>query len=269
MSRTPGRTRRLTRTASLFSSILFGLVIIVVIVASPILFGRAVGGAADWRNLSDIGQAYGGAAAVLSAIAVGGVVLSLLIQARQARLDRIYALRQRHFEILTFAIERNDPRFLSIYYDESDVDASLKLFANLQVAHWAMYWDLRSMDEPTLRKNAARMFRNTVVRDWWAGVGQWSSQDTRQRRQFQRIMDEECRASQAEPTRPRAVALNPDAPAEIATGVERARTSSGFSDSPGRYIAAAIAGASIAALVRPGRRRPTAGDLAHRRLRSR
>ena len=47
----------------------------------------------DWRHLADIGQAYGAASAIFSALAVAGVAAGLVYQARALRLARVQAIR--------------------------------------------------------------------------------------------------------------------------------------------------------------------------------
>src|SRR3954452_24166530 len=48
---------------------------------------------ADWAHLSDVGQTYGAASAILSAAALIGVVLSLYYQRRETKAAREQALR--------------------------------------------------------------------------------------------------------------------------------------------------------------------------------
>jgi hypothetical protein len=59
--------------------------LIVVILVSPLALKWFGGADAEWAWLSDIGETYGAAAVLLSAIALLGVGLSIAIQARQAR----------------------------------------------------------------------------------------------------------------------------------------------------------------------------------------
>src|SRR5215475_7458026 len=78
---------------------------LVVIVASPLFFGFLARRTSRWADLANVGQAYGGIAALLSGLAVAGVTISLLLQWRQAHSDRILAVRQRHFELVKLSIE--------------------------------------------------------------------------------------------------------------------------------------------------------------------
>jgi hypothetical protein len=54
------------------------------ILLSPLLLRQiAKLGGVDWAKLSNIGQTYGAASAILSALAVGGVAISLFLQANR------------------------------------------------------------------------------------------------------------------------------------------------------------------------------------------
>jgi hypothetical protein len=64
----------------------------------------------DWSLLSDVGQAYGAASAILAALALVGVVASLVLQAREAKASREQALRALHTDLLKMAID--EPEFL-------------------------------------------------------------------------------------------------------------------------------------------------------------
>src|SRR5690349_1601214 len=61
----------------------------------------------DWVALGNIGQAYGGISALISALALAGVAGTPLIQARQHSLDRITLVRGRQAQL--YAIVREDP----------------------------------------------------------------------------------------------------------------------------------------------------------------
>lgn len=88
---------------SLFLVIVVGLVLVSPFALTP--FSRFE---TDWQRLSEIGQAYGGISAILSAVAVIGVVVSLAIQSKSAVLDREQAMRTMHFDLLALALSDSD-----------------------------------------------------------------------------------------------------------------------------------------------------------------
>jgi len=178
--------------------------VVVATLASPLLFALVLRRSSQWPQLADVGEAYGGAAALLTGLALAGVAASLHMQWRQTRTDRILAIRQRHFELVKLGID--EPLLLddSATTQSDQATALRQIYANLWVAHWAMLWDLRLCEEPDLRRIAARFFEAGVARDWWSVNGPtWSMTMTRQRSRFQQIFSEECqRARQrAETTR--------------------------------------------------------------------
>src|SRR4051812_3253478 len=61
------------------------LIVVVVVLLSPLMMIRLSDSGLPWRQLADVGQAYGGASALLSAAALCGVGASLLFQRRQMR----------------------------------------------------------------------------------------------------------------------------------------------------------------------------------------
>src|SRR5690349_7054760 len=76
---------------------------------SPILLLRANHlTAQDWGTLSNVGQAYGGVSAILTALALIGVAASLLVQRQQADIARTQAIRAFQLQMLTLCLERPD-----------------------------------------------------------------------------------------------------------------------------------------------------------------
>jgi Family of unknown function (DUF6082) len=59
----------------------------------------------DWTELSNIGQTYGAVSAILSAVALIGITISLVIQARQARTERVRITRERQMELLRIILD--------------------------------------------------------------------------------------------------------------------------------------------------------------------
>jgi Family of unknown function (DUF6082) len=100
-------TRRIVRKVfigTIFS--LAGLIGLGMIVFSPLLlreldrFTRT-----DWSRLSEIGQTYGAASAILAMLALGAVAASLLFQARQTKSANIQAIREFHLELTKMALD--------------------------------------------------------------------------------------------------------------------------------------------------------------------
>ncbi|MEV0944003.1 DUF6082 family protein [Micromonospora wenchangensis] len=164
------------------------------IVLSPVAMTWMSDLSAQWGDLSNIGQAYGGTSAILSGLALVGVSISLLIQNNLNRISQVHLIRQRQFDIVKLALD--NPQFL--YVDGSaatgDPDAVLKIYANLFVGHWAMVWDLGEMKENTLHTLAGRLFESAIAREWWKVNGD-SYLSSRRRKRFHAILSEECQSA--------------------------------------------------------------------------
>lgn len=171
------------------------------IVFSPLLFRLLARYTTGWEDMASLGEAYGGVAAVLSGLALGGIVVSLLVQWRQSYADRTLAIRQHHFELIKLGLD--EPVLLGrIAGPSTDRDtALLQIHANLWVAHWAMLWDLKYCDEPQLRSLVAQFFAaDPAVRDWWRAFGPtWSTKWSRHRQRFHVILTEECQRASMNP----------------------------------------------------------------------
>jgi hypothetical protein len=166
---------------------------VLLIMASPALMLLAIKLPLPWGQLSDVGQAYGAASAVMSGLALLGVAVSLVIQQRQNRMTEEQTVRQRHFDLVRLTL--NDLKFLYSwgFEPEVDYDPALVGFGTLILTHWLMLWRIGHIDESTLRTNARAFFRGQVGRDHWRhGGDSWPANDGRDRR-FVHILTEEYR----------------------------------------------------------------------------
>src|SRR2546430_12427958 len=80
-------------------------VTVAAVVLSPFLLGALGGFGVNWTRLSEIGQTYGAVSAVLSALALGAVAMSVSIQARQARAEQIQAVRGFHLDLVRLQLD--------------------------------------------------------------------------------------------------------------------------------------------------------------------
>jgi uncharacterized protein DUF6082 len=125
---------------------LLAFVVLALVLLSPLGLGAIEdAGDRDWRRLSEIGQTYGAVSALFSVVALGGVVASLMLQARAAFLDRELAHRTIHVELLKMAID--DPDLLKVWEPRGTTKlvSERRCFAyiNLFVSFWEMAYDLR------------------------------------------------------------------------------------------------------------------------------
>ena len=86
--------------------------LLLVVIFSPLAlreFGNST--QTNWSQLSSIGQTYGAISALLTAMALIGVVASLLFQAREVRLAKEQAIRMFHHELIRMQLD--DPLYMA------------------------------------------------------------------------------------------------------------------------------------------------------------
>jgi hypothetical protein len=141
------------------------------VLLSPMALTRLpVGQGVDWNRLSNIGQTYGAASAVLSALALGGVAISLVLQHRESKAAREQALRALHADLFRKALEEE------IYLEcWGPIGASTDrtwyrqhIYLNLIVSHWQLMWELGALTEPHLRLAARGIFAGPLGLRFWS-----------------------------------------------------------------------------------------------------
>lgn len=213
---------------------------------------------AEWQRLSNIGQTYGAASALLSVLALLGVAVSLVMQARESRAAREQARRALHFELLRMAMD--DPFYLAVWgpFAPSDKDLYREhMYANLIVSHWQTDWDVGTLDEEHLREISAVFFQGPAGHRFWGNTRDMrlkAERRHRKRGRFIRILDDEWRKVNSPMASPSPV---DDEAANLASSTESApgdpRT--------GLRIAVAVLGGTALGVVVTGllgRRRRTA-----------
>lgn len=79
------------------------------VAVTPILLGRLFAADGDYARLSDIGQAYGAASAVVAVMALGVVAVGLMLQYRQFRASRLQSLTEAEDQLIRIAMQ--DPQY--------------------------------------------------------------------------------------------------------------------------------------------------------------
>jgi uncharacterized membrane protein len=152
----------------------------------------------DWAQLSNIGQTYGAVSAVLSALALGGILASLLYQARDSRNSHEQMTRTFQFELVKMELE--DPSLIAATGAPWGVDipcdaASLRefLYVQLWVSYMAGIFATRELSASTARQWATlELFHGMAGRTYWAAVGARQIANSKGRyNQFFRLLDDE------------------------------------------------------------------------------
>ncbi|MEU8271935.1 DUF6082 family protein [Sphaerisporangium sp. NPDC049002] len=172
-----------------------------VVVASPVIIDEFSSperiGVLDWVRLSNIGQTYGAVAAIFSALALIAVTVSLVIQAGEAKSNRLQAVRGHHSDLLRMAID--DPALYMPFLglpDEMEADIARRhVYAVLQMNYFRMAYESRIVSEGSLRGELlAEAFQVPFMRDWWRGArSAWKlgTRGTIRQRRFFKIVDGE------------------------------------------------------------------------------
>ncbi|MFC7531018.1 DUF6082 family protein [Actinoplanes sp. GCM10030250] len=162
------QTLRLLR----LSLIVFALIAVLsLVVLSPIGMRWFADGQADWSQLSDIGQAYGGISAILSTLAILGVAVSLILQNRQVRAEQALTLRNRQMEIIKITIDNPELAIQEPEYGGDTGAILLGMHSNLWMQQWRMAWDLGFIGDAEVRNQAAQLFMDERRHHWWDQFG--------------------------------------------------------------------------------------------------
>jgi hypothetical protein len=161
----------------------------------------------NWAKLSNIGQTYGAISAILVALGLSGVAVTVFLQVQEARQSRVQAARDRHHELMRMALE--DPVLMQALQplpDFSDDEHKQVVFLNLIVQFWLMLWKFDDIDEIELRRQlAAELFSTPIGRRSWSQY-QGARNDTEARRargrRFYDILDEEYHSATAAYAKP-------------------------------------------------------------------
>jgi Family of unknown function (DUF6082) len=147
--------------------------ILALVVLSPLALGGLARYRSDWTLLSNIGQTYGAVSALLSSVALGGVVLSLLYQARDGKTAREQTTRSLQLELIKMQME--DPALMTASGAPWGLaipseSAAIREFLYLQI--WIAYlygsYSIGEISEPTLRYVFANeLFRGRAGRRYW------------------------------------------------------------------------------------------------------
>jgi Family of unknown function (DUF6082) len=89
-----------------FTLLMVGLVILVFI--SPFAVRWIAKSGKDWSLLSNVGQTYGFAAALLAGLAFTAIAISIFYQARQTTIAQLQAARTFQLELFSLAYEHRD-----------------------------------------------------------------------------------------------------------------------------------------------------------------
>ena len=182
--------------------IVMGLMAIVgLVILSPLALVGIGHFGNNWVRLSDIGQTYGAVSAIVSALALGGILASLLYQARDSH--NSYEQMTRTFQFELIKLELEDPSLMAAmgapWGNEIPSDRkSLREFLYVQM--WVSYlsgnYATGELSASTVRQFASlELFRGKAGRIYWAAVGHRQIANSKGRyNEFFRLLDDEYKS---------------------------------------------------------------------------
>jgi hypothetical protein len=183
--------------------LLIVLLAVGLIAVSPVALGLFEGPTDEWERLSFIGQTYGAATAVLSVLALIGVVVTLRLQARETKLGREEARRAAIGDLLRMAME--DPDLDECWGPvPAGEDAKVRrqqMYVNMIISEWQMSFETKALGETRLRAISREMFEGAAGRRFWSAARdvRIATSETKTARRFHEILDEEYQRALAAP----------------------------------------------------------------------
>ncbi|MFI1168228.1 DUF6082 family protein [Streptomyces sp. NPDC020801] len=147
-----------------------------------------------WAVLSDIGQTYASISAILSALAVIGVAYSLVLQAKQARLEQFQTMRTFQRDLLLMAME--DESLRSCWGPMHGLQGNAwrqHTYSRLIMAYLWMGAETGGIPFVSIRANAREILQSETGREYWQRTRDRWNLDAHsvRERQFVKIFDEE------------------------------------------------------------------------------
>jgi hypothetical protein len=153
---------------------------------------------------------------LISSIALIGVAIGLLLQARQVRASQLQAHNTAQLELIKLAVE--NPAIAGELSGATDLDAFLKrVYLNWHFSFLSMSYEIRTISDPSLRVTVKRTFTSEFARAWWAYAGPiyQVGATSRRKKKFYVIVDEEFQLASRVTGSAGANAAPPDGSAEF------------------------------------------------------
>lgn len=126
----------------------------------------------DWTRPGNVGQAYGAASAILAALALGIVAVSLILQRTQFRRHQRAIRRDCTRDIVKLVLE--DPAYAQCWgsrFAPGHVDERLFFYTNFVVLNWSYAWEEGDLTEQQARAYLSSFFDSEVPRMFWERHG--------------------------------------------------------------------------------------------------
>ncbi|WP_371784845.1 DUF6082 family protein [Streptosporangium subroseum] len=190
------------RTTFIWAARLVLMALLLTVVAlSPLALSRLARFDASWGLLADVGQTYDAAAALLTALALLGIVGSLIVQVRDVHIARMQAHRESHLELVRMLMD--DPVYQRAHgFPDSPPhlkdEVRQRVYNNLWMSFWSISFELGTISEGEVRDATSTIFNGEASRIYWKNARAVRARSAKGRqRRFVRIVDEEYREALA------------------------------------------------------------------------
>lgn len=192
----PQKRTAITATAL----VLFTVSVLVLVTVSPLALKKfETFPEINWSELSNIGQTYGAASALLTGLALIGVAGSLVYQVRAIQQSRVQSSQEHQFHLVEMAL--HDPTYVRAWGDDPSRYGTFErlrqqYYINLIISFWERAYLVGDLPESMLRVELSPLFRGQAAREFWDRNGKVRVASARSRRvrRFCEIVDEEYRS---------------------------------------------------------------------------
>jgi len=169
------------------------LILIFAVAVSPFALDFFHGDESDWQRRSVIGQTYGAISALVAALALGAIAVSVHFQWQETRANREFARRAIHNDLLKMAID--DPELRECFRTDGQDEAPSRqhLYCNLIFSFWEMTYVLGVLRHSEIKGLVAEMLSSQPGRDFWTKAREYrlTHIDSRHELSFRQAFDVE------------------------------------------------------------------------------
>jgi hypothetical protein len=131
--------------------------------------------------------------ALISALALGGVALSLLLQVRQLKIAQLQASRAAQLELVKLAIENPGLNDTTDRWTADPAGYPRHAYVNLVFKYLELSFAIGALSERSVRVQVAYLFDSTYSREWWHTAARevfFTEANSGRERRFAAIVDE-------------------------------------------------------------------------------
>jgi Family of unknown function (DUF6082) len=138
---------------------------------------------------------------LISSVALVGVALSLLLQARQLRVNQLQATRAAQVELARFAAENRE--IISDIFADEPAEYLRGIFINWFVKYLELSYHMKISSRESVQLQVSRLFGAKYPSEWWVRVRNTYETEaaTKKEREFFTIIDETHKRSAAPSTK--------------------------------------------------------------------